>query len=300
MSGLWIVHKFYSNINYSYFIIALLVYSMVLGLRSFKMNKMINVYTPAKYKDTVTLTASSQLMGAFIPGRAGEILISAYLKLKHAVDISKVLPLLFLDKIIELLCVLLYSAVSILFFSKDLLTYFSGLFNGNEGSGRQYWYIAAVLVLIIVLFLLKRFMGPKLASIVNNIKQSLLIPFKQPVLGLTIVVVSLFTMILEYSYLYFIFHAFNIGISLPQVIIVHSFGMIIGVISMIPGGQGSTEISMIAILHLWGFTTINVLTPILASKLFTYFILILYALPLLPYSITIIRNRKLTSKAGEE
>lgn len=280
----------FNDINYMYFIVSILVYSVVLFLRSFKLNKIMKVYTNINFKETVSLTASSQLMGAFIPGRAGEILISAYLKLKYTVDISKILPILFLDKIIELLCVLLYSLCAVFVISEGLLSFLNDSFTGIKDN-----YLLISIVMIFVLFsllIVYKILGPKLKKVLLNIKQSLLIPIKNPKLGIIIILTSLLTIITEYFYLYFIFHAFNIEITIAKVILVHSLGMIVGVLSMIPGGQGSTEVTMLAVLHFWGYTTLSVITPILASKFLTYFILAMYALPLLPYSVSVLKQRK--------
>lgn len=288
------VENNFSNVNYYYFIIGILVYSLVLLLRSFKLNKIMRVYTNISFKETVSLTASSQLMGAFIPGRAGEILVSAYLKLKYTVDISKVLPILFLDKIIELLCILLYSLFAVFVISEGLLSFLNDSIKGIQDN---YLLISIVIVFVFLLLLIMyKILGPKLKNVLLNIKQSLLIPIKNPKLGIIIIATSLLTIISEYFYLYFIFHAFNIEITISKVILVHSLGMIVGVLSMIPGGQGSTEVTMLAVLHFWGYTTLTVLSPILASKFLTYFILALYGLPLLPYSVSVLKERKNRSR----
>lgn len=254
----------------------------------------MRVYTNISFKETVSLTASSQLMGAFIPGRAGEILVSAYLKLKYTVDISKVLPILFLDKIIELLCILLYSLFAVFVISEGLLSFLNDSIKGIQDN---YLLISIVIVFVFLLLLIMyKILGPKLKNVLLNIKQSLLIPIKNPKLGIIIIATSLLTIISEYFYLYFIFHAFNIEITISKVILVHSLGMIVGVLSMIPGGQGSTEVTMLAVLHFWGYTTLTVLSPILASKFLTYFILALYGLPLLPYSVSVLKERKNRSR----
>lgn len=229
------VENNFSNVNYYYFIIGILVYSLVLLLRSFKLNKIMRVYTNISFKETVSLTASSQLMGAFIPGRAGEILVSAYLKLKYTVDISKVLPILFLDKIIELLCVLLYSLFAVFVISEGLLSFLNDSIKGIQDN---YLLISIVIVFVFLLLLIMyKILGPKLKNVLSNIKQSLLIPIKNPKLGIIIIATSLLTIISEYFYLYFIFHAFNIEITIAKVILVHSLGMIVGVLSMIPGAK---------------------------------------------------------------
>jgi glycosyltransferase 2 family protein len=284
----------FGNINYYYLIAGFFVYTLVLFLRSFKLNRILNVYTNIGFKETLSLTASSQLMGAFIPGRAGEILVSAYLKFKYIIDVSKVLPILFLDKIIELLCVLLYSLIAISIFSGNLFSFVSDNFKGIQDN----YLILIVVIFCIILFFIMviKIFGARLRSILVNIKQSLLIPIKEPKLGVIIIITSFLTIISEYFYLYLIFHAFNIEITIAKIIIVHSLGMIVGVLSMIPGGQGSTEVTMIAILHFWGYTTLAVLSPILASKILTYVTLFIYAVPLLPYSISVLKQKKISRK----
>lgn len=280
----------FSYVNYYYLVLGVVVYSIVLILRSFKLNKIMKVHSNINFKETISLTASSQLMGAFIPGRAGEILVSAYLKLKYTIDISKILPILFLDKVIELLCVLLYSVCAVFIISEDLLSFVNDSFKHIQDN---YLLIVIIIISIFLLLLIGyKVFGKKLKEVLFNIKHSLLIPIKNPKLGIIIITTSLLTIISEYFYLYFIFHAFNIEITIAKVILVHSLGMVVGVLSMIPGGQGSTEVTMLAVLHFWGYTTSTMISPILASKFLTYFILSIYGLPLLPYSISVLKERK--------
>lgn len=282
-----------------YFVYTFISYSLVIFLRTIKMKSIISVYTVIPLRETLSLTSSSQLMGAFIPGRAGELLISAYLKLKYALDITKVLPILFMDKIIELICVMLYTLVSVFFFNASLFSYFSDSFRGF-GSTRQLYIVFGVTIFILLLlFIVNKYFKNKLRVILQNVTRSLVIPFKMPKLGLIIVGCSFIAIILEYLSLYFIFHAFNIDITLPKVIIAHSFGMVIGVISLIPGGQGSTEITMVSVLRLWGYSTREAVPSILASKLFTYAVLFLYAIPLLPYCLSVLKERRAQKKKVE-
>lgn len=284
-----------AGFNYFYFIMSFFVYTLVLLLRSYKLNRIINAYTDMSYKEALSLTASSQLMGAFIPGRAGEILVSAYLKFKYTVDISKILPILFLDKIIELFCVLLYSVFAILMISGSLFSFVSGNFNGIKSNNYLVLFSVVIFLIVLILTIIKIY-REKLKNILFNVKQSLLIPLKKPMLGVIIIFCSFFTIITEYFYLYLIFHAFNIEITLIKIIVTHSLGMIVGVLSMIPGGQGSTEVTMLAVLHFWGYTTLMVISPILASKALTYITLFVYALPLLPYSISVLKQRRTSRK----
>ncbi|SEU15422.1 hypothetical protein SAMN03159358_3660 [Paenibacillus sp. NFR01] len=291
----YLKHRFHS-LNYSYLIIGIAAYSAVLLTRSFKINQILKVYTDIRYKETLPLTASSQLMGAFIPGRAGEVLVSAYLKFKYRVDVSKILPVLFLDKIIELLVVLIYSLMAIFMVSQSLLSLLSDSVHGIRDN---YLLIAIIIVAVLILLLAAyKLLGSRLKIVLANVKNSLLIPIRNPKLGAVIIAASFLAYITEYLYLYCIFHAFNVEISLPKVILVHSLGMVIGVVSMIPGGQGSTEVTMLAVLHLWGYTTLSVITPILASKFITYFILAMYGLPLLPYSFSVLKERR--RRAGKK
>jgi hypothetical protein len=68
--------------------------------------------------------------------------------------------------------------------------------------------------------------------------------------------------------------------------------MIIGIISMIPGGQGSTELSMLLVLTTWGFNPSSVLLPIVFSKILVYILLIILSIPVLPQAIFLLKERK--------
>lgn len=272
-------YRDFESIQLFYILLSSILYVIVVLLRSYKIRTVLATYCNISYSEMVSITAASQFMGAFIPGRAGELSLSAYIKLKYQIDITKMLPTLFVDKLLELFIVCGYFLISSIFISDVIPTNITEpLTNVNI-----IWIVLIILFLLVLfVFMIQRFKFQRIHLFLSNIKLGLLIPLKIPKIGFIFLVVSGIAVLLEYNCLYLVFLAFKIAIPFSKIVIIHSFGMIIGVISLIPGGHGSTEISMISILAIWGYSTVEVVQPILFSKIITYTVLFMLGISVLP------------------
>jgi len=267
--------------------VASVIYMTVIFIRSTK----LKVIVPGlKGYDVVSYTSSGQLISAFVPGRAGEFVLSTLLKLKYRLEVSRVLPTLLVDKLIELFVVLLFFAIMGMAILKDYLDDFSYSLSVN-----WMWIAAAIMAITAtVIFLYIKVIGrnSKILQIVHNIKAGLILPVKQPKKGLALVILSTAAVAAEYLFLYFVIMAYGVEITYQQIVVVHSIGMLVGIMSMIPGGQGVTEVSMIATFTLWGIHPGDVIAPLLTSKVITYVLLALLSIRILPEVVRIIRQRR--------
>lgn len=67
-----------------------------------------------------------------------------------------------------------------------------------------------------------------------------------------VAVISIFSWLLECLRLYIVFYAFNVEINFVSVVIIFLIANVIGVISFLPGGIGSIEISITGLIVLFG------------------------------------------------
>jgi hypothetical protein len=288
---LFLVQKKLLRINFIYFLLSVQSYLAVILFRTCKVHIIISNYQRQKFYESLPLTSMSQLTGAFLPGRAGEILLSTLIKLKFQLDVSKFLPTLFVDKLLELFFVIFYSLISCFLFNGDILKQLINSIHLN-----LYTIVGCLIIFLIILsifFKLKSKFNSYFKKIVENIISGILLPIRNPYLGYRLIFLNAITILIEFFYLYNVFRTFEIfNLEYSKVIIIHSIGMIIGIISMIPGGQGSTELSMLLVLTTWGFNPSSVLLPIVFSKILVYILLIILSIPVLPQAIFLLKERK--------
>ncbi|WP_144940571.1 lysylphosphatidylglycerol synthase transmembrane domain-containing protein [Paenibacillus sp. 32O-W] len=277
----------FMGLEYFYLFLTIVSYLLVVVLRAFKLRNIVNFYNKITIKDACSFTGASQLTGAFIPGRAGEILLSSILKARYGLDISLILPTLFVDKLIELFFVLLYFLAAYIFFNAGMLNeYF--IFNQNS----LIYLLGFVILFFIIIFTLSIIKNkiPKLEMLLTNFREGFLLLFKQKKIGISNGIISGICIALEFYFLFTMFQTFNINIGFSKIVIIHSIGMIIGIISLIPGGQGTTEVSMLSVLMIWGYSSTEVMFPIIGSKVIAYSLLGLIAIPALPHIVLLLKQ----------
>jgi uncharacterized protein (TIRG00374 family) len=86
----------------------------------------------------------------------------------------------------------------------------------------------------------------------------------------------------EGAALYLLLHHLGAPVSLPQAVFVFAFGMIVGAISMLPGGLGSTELSMVGLLVALGVDTDVALVATAIVRLTTFWFAVAIGALLLP------------------
>lgn len=266
------------NINYNYLVVACLSYLMIVLLRGKKLQIILNSYGNIPYSKSTLYSASSQFIGAFVPGRAGEILLSTFLKFKHNFNFSMILPTLFLDKIVELFMVVLLAFVSLTLFESKMLTKVIHLMPNIQ---TLYVLVALLILILLILFIFKAKIFKFFQGLLENIRQGVLIPVKHPKVGIAMLILSIIIVLMEMLTLFILFNSL-IDVSFTKIIIAYAFGMVAGIISMVPGGQGTTELSMVTIMMLWGYSAKDVVIPILISRIMTYIVLGIYSAPILP------------------
>ncbi len=191
--------------------------------------------------------------GSFIPGRI-ELARPLLYKNKHNIPITKSLSALIIERAIDLLCFVIFLLIGLIFIPTQNIISLK---------------IVIISLSFIVFCILSAIIFPKyIFNIIQKIMTFVPLPhsFKTRVLNfieqsimsftifhskrtiLHIALLSFITNALELVRFYFIAAAFGISVTLPILATILSAGILLGVLSAIPGGIGVTEFSSVAIL----------------------------------------------------
>jgi uncharacterized protein (TIRG00374 family) len=177
------------------------------------------------------------------PGKAGEAVRLYLLRAGHAIGYARSLPLMLADRILDVWGVL-------------LLTVW-----GLAGFARYRWQ-GLLLTLLVVLCSLPflyagRFeglarLGARWLGVRRAVRARQMLRLLQSLASWRGYGVALLPSVLgwlaEGAALYLLLRHLDADVNLSQAVFVFAFGMIVGAISMLPGGLGSTEVSMVALL----------------------------------------------------
>lgn len=183
------------------------------------------------------------------PGKAGEAIRLWFLKTGHGVGYTRSLPLMLADRVLDIWAVMLLTLVS---------------FSGFQA---YRWHGVALLVLVVLVSLpiiRPRLLEPLIlvAAGIFRRRRRLLVRLRRIVHTMTrlsswkvygnTLIPSVLGWFAEALALYFILSHFGADVSLANAVFVFSFSMIVGAISMLPGGLGGTEATMVLLLTALG------------------------------------------------
>ncbi|WP_100407867.1 lysylphosphatidylglycerol synthase transmembrane domain-containing protein [Bacillus solitudinis] len=194
-------------------------------------------------KNSLMIFLSGMSM-AITPGKAGEVLKSFLLKSSENVDIARTAPVVFVERLTDLLAMIFLAAWGITRFS----------------TGGWFIVITSLILLSAVLLLQNKRL---IQGIFNKFKKypvlswisgrfevlyestSELLRFKTILYTTMISIVSWF---LECLSFYFVLRGLELNQSVLEAVFVFSFSSIAGALSMLPGGLGVTEASMTGLM----------------------------------------------------
>ena len=187
-------------------------------------------------RDSILVFTSGLLM-SITPGKVGELLKSFLIKDKYQIPISVSSPIIISERIIEFIALLILGLFGLLLY--------------NFGS--QYLVITLILFsAIIIIVIINRFQNyffqivikfSKSEGIIDDIKvfrTSLNILFKK-IHFIKMLLLSVFTWIIECFAFYLIISGLFENQSIIWAVFSYTFAIFIGAISMLPGGIGTTE-----------------------------------------------------------
>jgi glycosyltransferase 2 family protein len=192
--------------------------------------------------------------GSFTPGRGGEVAKPLMLKLKYGISISKSLPGIIIERMFDLSALILLFFLSLIAVPSDTIYVQS---------------IALFSAVLIVLFILLIIAPAKLFSFSLYLLDLLPLPkslhtrivaistdffngFKilRDTKSIVLVsILSILSMLLEVSRLLILFLVFTIPITFAKTTFAFASSIVIGTLTMIPGGIGATEVSQAKVIE---------------------------------------------------
>ena len=218
--------------------------------------------------------------GSITPSRAGEVAKPFMLKEHYGVRVSKTLGAVVVERGFDLLSLLLFLFLSFAFVDSI-----------GEMRGFSWVFVALFVILVGVLFvfpvsleklgnwLLVRFSPArfctKLCGLNKEIFSSFVVVRNVRVLGF-IAGSSLLAMLVEFARLYIVFAILGVGVTWWVVVFSLCASVIFGLLTMIPGGIGTTEISMVVIVLalMAGVNGDLARLGVLVDRFFAYYLLI--------------------------
>lgn len=191
-------------------------------------------------KNSVLIFLSGLIM-SISPGKVGELLKSYLIKDRFNVPKSKTFPVILAERISEFISLVIITIIGIFIYNFDISKIFIPI---------------VLIILIFVLFLnqslkdrLLQYLSRSsfLKSRINKIDlfHSSIVELFKPIIFIKIQILSLLAWLAEFYAFYIIVSIFDENISYYFATFVYSISMIIGAISMLPGGIGTTEASLV-------------------------------------------------------
>lgn len=205
--------------------------------------KILNINIPRKESFQIHM---SGLALSITPGKLGEVIKSYFLKNGYNEPISKTAPIVFADRLTDLMSLVFLVSVGAYGFSY----------------GQKFIWGIALLIFVVFLVVIIRPLGQGIINIFKNTKfiskkadklqtfynsSRVLLEPKRIILPL---IVSIFAWSMEALAFYFVFIGFGLEKSFLSASFVYSFSTIVGAVSMLPGGLGTTEGAITGLMKL--------------------------------------------------
>ncbi len=213
------------------------------------------------------------------PGKAGEAVRLWFLKSGHDVPYARSVPLMLADRIIDMWGVMILTLVS---------------FAGFAAYVWQGAVLAAIVVAVSLPILFPRCLDPVLRLLARRMPQrqrlvergrALLVSMTELSSWRTYGVTLLPTVLgwaAEGGALYVLLHHFGTPVTLSNAVFVFSFSMIVGAISMLPGGLGSTEATLVILLKALGVDLSTALAATAIVRITTFWFAVVIGVLLMP------------------
>ncbi len=211
------------------------------------------------------------------PGKAGELVKSLFLKNKYDIPIAKTAGILFMERLMDLIAVLILGTGAIfLGFSK--------------------WWIlliAFIVILLCLLFLIKiekiTFLNKVTPKILDLFKASRFLLNKR-ILPQTLII-SIFAWSTEAIAFYLVLTGLGISASFITAVFIYAISTLAGALSMLPGGIVGTEATMIGLLAWQGISAPIAVPAVLIIRFCT-----LWLIPILGVIFMIFLLKKQSKK----
>ncbi|MDR2623011.1 MAG: flippase-like domain-containing protein [Methanobrevibacter sp.] len=283
---LWInpyeIIKDLQEANIYYIIFACFIHIFIICLRALRWGFIIN--QTYNIKDNFIVKTISLFAGNFTPMKAGGEVLSGMAGVEiNKIPISKGLSAAITERFFDLTvtsCLLLgstffvpqpYTLIPLIGgILNTIVVLFIYLLNWRQEAGL--WILDKICKILIKL----RFNSVKIEKYALNVQNGIKnmvqhsIYFNSFKNSIILLILSLISWLFECFRLYVLFNAFNFELSFVIIIILYLLSNMIGVISLIPGGVGSIELSQIALFSLFSVPQTLAGTIALTDRFITF------------------------------
>lgn len=216
------------------------------------------------------------------PGKAGEAVRLWLLKTGHGIPYVRSLPIMLADRIIDMWAVLILSLLSIAGFTQYKW----------EG-----FLLALVIVIISIPILFPRFFEPALYTIFKlapkrrrwivrgrRLMRAMADLSSWRTYGLTLAP-TIIGWLAECAALFLLLQHFEANVTFINAIFIFSFSIVVGAISMLPGGLGSTEATIVILLRALGVDLGTALAVTAIIRITTFWFAVAIGLLLMPVAM---------------
>jgi len=261
----------------------------------------VNISLPFSFASIIAGVSA----GSLTPGRGSEIAKPLMLKTSDNISLTKSVPAMIIERILDLLTIIFFFFLSFIIIPKK-----TAIYNQTVIPATLFFILGILLIFFIpkkiekiIVKLIRKIHFPqrlksKLIILTETFFQSFII-LKQKKVSARVTVLSLSAFIIESIKLYLLFTLLGVKITVIIIIFSLTASLIFALITLIPGGIGITEISQVAILT--GLLPIyrkELITGIIfIDRILTYYLLIFIgAIILVIYKKRKIHNGKLKSE----
>ncbi|MGQ9368826.1 lysylphosphatidylglycerol synthase transmembrane domain-containing protein [Azospirillum sp. ST 5-10] len=217
------------------------------------------------------------------PGKIGEALRLWLLEKRHGVPYTRSAPLLIGDRVADANSVAALCLVGFAVFADQAwigAVLLAGLVAGNAALMRP----AALEALVGVAF---RLLGRRGARLFAGARTALRrnVRLFAPRLFLTTLVLGCLGWLAESLAFHWLLTAFGTGTTLAESVFIFAFSMLVGAVSMLPGGLGGTEATMVALLVATGTDPATALAATAVIRLTTLWFAVVVGFAALPFAL---------------
>lgn len=221
------------------------------------------------------------------PGKIGELLKAFLIKDMFNISKSRTLPIILAERISEFIALIIISVIGIIIYKFEVTNFVIP-------------FLAIFLLLIIGLnknvrskLLQKVSKSSFLKSRINKVEvfNSSIFELFKPIIFIKVQLISLLAWVVEFYCFYVIIDSLSENVDLVFTTFVYSVSMIIGAVSMLPGGIGTTEASIVYQLVQSGITESSAITSTFVIRIVTLWFSVI--LGFLAYIIYFKKNDKI-------
>ena len=259
------VYEIFSKSEKTFLLYAFLLSTLTVFLRVLKWKVILN---KASFTDVLPVQLLGTTISNFTPGKIGEPTKSLLIKMKAGIPVSKSLTSIIWERILDVFVLILFSLIFLGTFSSSLflIEIISIL-------------IFTIIILVFLIIIYKKNIGIKFFLLLkklpffNKISNEFINTFYRERVSKKSLILSIFitlaAWILDSAVFYLSFRSIGIDINPIFFIGLFSVSTLIGILSFLPGGLGSTDAVMIFILSA-NITPAEAVTGVFVARLLTF------------------------------